>query len=1213
MPRAARRLFFESGEEIKAEKQLKKSNIVYVSMGEEFIDPLLNTKQIIDQRKLLLWTSNGLQVLSQEDEQNMASLYRINSEKQATESDEVNEWQSLHRRERLLRTKHTKRLIVFENGSEYNSMLVVIEIIDPLIKNKLNMEEITRMERAFLNEFLLECTSRMKLFSPARIIYNWHGNRVKGIEDIPVLDQSLQAIIGEVEHAPIWISKGEGCDSKAVILFLEKFIRSARKNYNKLKKEKKVTQKNLYDLKTQRPVQHTIAIRIVELDNQLSTVLTKMDELNNSISKLNSLKSELEKTGGEEDLYKHIKPLSTTQSIFGGSASKGLKLKVYMNGTDEHYMLVYFSKKEFKELENEKSKEQNTNKSFSPKLIEPAIYELLKHITQIVHAKNRSSPALFTRLFDQSGAEVTSIKQLKYEESVWVSSGEDWKSLKNEMVLSLSIDKLILDTEKNTQNFEKGENSVSSITKKSIDKNTMIFTSSESDNEMNSDDEYEYKTITTKTNKPQTKEINMRKNKEALNLNTTIQLNYSHEGEAQGIIKELNQESIDPFYKSCYWGVTNINKIVFLSKLDQLEQDKQNNLKKSHQAIIYCKKAQDRFLYPRLAILPKKSIYKKADNQEDDDGKSKVKKVKLALFENFQYSLQIWQFDQKGFIYNRFFRNLCFTINRSISVQLKLSLKNSSKNVENQESNQTIIKGFAITLGTRNLNEMTNDINDKKQNQEWGFSSIGNIYSRAFDDKKMVMTNLRSLIKELEKNDNGVILSYSLEIIDKEDKENFLDKQELPIVLLERLDDPVTSRLTSSQRWAIKQNDFKRIGEWRFSTLATPEWHKLAYSWPVNEREELISNFEWPINGFLISDVPPLKNLEPFENEPTTKLRVLRNGSFNTKTSISLPYSEFNQFLNTCYTLLGLSTAARRLFDEKGTEHFDLSKLKHNQLVYVSCGEAWIAPEYARKEYYTKLRLAALAEDLSKINYFNSLKAESSNLVIEAQDLLLQEGYFSHFKLSYIYFCFFHSIMNIFIFLDVPLVVAQYYLNDENLALSTNLNASKSFDDDRNQEHLSKLNSMKLFRYKANKVAAQKFAYDVQTSFIYSVENPQLVLGAKSLDGNSKYVCLMGKCEDSLNQKWIFKKNRTVALKTRPDLVLSVKLPPLEKCQFDFLKNRKDTDDEHINTKNFILNQSSLVVQPFLDYGNAHQMWKLDSEGFIHAFAADDKMNIGLK
>ncbi len=217
--------------------------------------------------------------------------------------------------------------------------------------------------------------------------------------------------------------------------------------------------------------------------------------------------------------------------------------------------------------------------------------------------------------------------------------------------------------------------------------------------------------------------------------------------------------------------------------------------------------------------------------------------------------------------------------------------------------------------------------------------------------------------------------------------------------------------LASSQRWAIKQENARSIGEWRFSELSTALWHKMALTWPVDEKENLIEKFRWPINGYLIPGPPPLKNMDESGDGSRTRLRVLRNGCIDTSTAqiisrmdarhlmkefihctkISYRQFEFNVFLDTVTTTLGLANAARRVFDSEGNEHHDLSQLEQNQLIYVSMGEAWIHPKTVKQEHERKFLLANLAEDLYKILYFINLK-NCDNFVMQAQNTLLQEG-----------------------------------------------------------------------------------------------------------------------------------------------------------------------------------------------------------------------------
>ena len=84
------------------------------------------------------------------------------------------------------------------------------------------------------------------------------------------------------------------------------------------------------------------------------------------------------------------------------------------------------------------------------------------------------------------------------------------------------------------------------------------------------------------------------------------------------------------------------------------------------------------------------------------------------------------------------------------------------------------------------------------------------------------------------------------------------------------------------------------------------------------------------------------------------------------------------QFLERCTSLLDLPFAARRLFDESGKEHFSLVNLSRDQLVYVSCGEAWSDPTLSKAEQQRRFLLSNLASDVSQIRHFVNLRHADS-------------------------------------------------------------------------------------------------------------------------------------------------------------------------------------------------------------------------------------------
>lgn len=84
------------------------------------------------------------------------------------------------------------------------------------------------------------------------------------------------------------------------------------------------------------------------------------------------------------------------------------------------------------------------------------------------------------------------------------------------------------------------------------------------------------------------------------------------------------------------------------------------------------------------------------------------------------------------------------------------------------------------------------------------------------------------------------------------------------------------------------------------------------------------------------------------------------------------------QFLDYCTSMLNLPFAARRLFDKKGNEHFDLQNLNRNDLVYVSCGETWTDPRLTRAEQQRRFLLSQLSQDVAKIRQFCALRNPES-------------------------------------------------------------------------------------------------------------------------------------------------------------------------------------------------------------------------------------------
>lgn len=66
--------------------------------------------------------------------------------------------------------------------------------------------------------------------------------------------------------------------------------------------------------------------------------------------------------------------------------------------------------------------------------------------------------------------------------------------------------------------------------------------------------------------------------------------------------------------------------------------------------------------------------------------------------------------------------------------------------------------------------------------------------------------------------------------------------------------------------------------------------------------------------------------------------------------------------------------AARRLFDTRGFEIFDLTSIPRDSYVYVTCGENWIDPALTKAEEQRRLLLANLSHDIRKMFFYCALR-----------------------------------------------------------------------------------------------------------------------------------------------------------------------------------------------------------------------------------------------
>ena len=127
---------------------------MYISCGEDFDDPFLKTKAILDKRKAVLWTSNGVHFMSQDDISENNQDLKANME-MSNNASKLN-------KSKLKSLLHSKRLVVYENGTEFNPASVIMEALSSTANTHLKTSDIEKFELEFLKDFLDECSNRLK-------------------------------------------------------------------------------------------------------------------------------------------------------------------------------------------------------------------------------------------------------------------------------------------------------------------------------------------------------------------------------------------------------------------------------------------------------------------------------------------------------------------------------------------------------------------------------------------------------------------------------------------------------------------------------------------------------------------------------------------------------------------------------------------------------------------------------------------------------------------------------------------------------------------------------------------------------------------------------------------------------------------------------------------------------------------------------------------
>ena len=267
------------------------------------------------------------------------------------------------------------------------------------------------------------------------------------------LDKCLQALasgsVAEVEHTPVWASKGEGFDPRGARAFVETMLKFVRDKRRSMRAQVAKMRKTHAELEASSP--HRIgnaqrSQRMAELDALIDQLVKQMDELAAATSRLEAVLASLQalcaalaETGGNglDTLYRHIKQVQTSDQIFGGLASKGLNLKCALNGTELEFD-VFFNLRDW-----------STSNSADPDTQHSHMHQLVAECQRVINRHTQCRNVRVARLLDEAGDELRTVIKLVGKEPpvlVWaLQVGETWRPHKQLLrALKLNVATLVV-------------------------------------------------------------------------------------------------------------------------------------------------------------------------------------------------------------------------------------------------------------------------------------------------------------------------------------------------------------------------------------------------------------------------------------------------------------------------------------------------------------------------------------------------------------------------------------------------------------------------------------------------------------------------------------------------------------------------------------------------------------------------------------------------
>ncbi|KAH3884070.1 doublecortin domain-containing protein 1-like [Dreissena polymorpha] len=221
---------------------------------------------------------------------------------------------------------------------------------------------------------------------------------------------------------------------------------------------------------------------------------------------------------------------------------------------------------------------------------------------------------------------------------------------------------------------------------------------------------------------------------------------------------------------------------------------------------------------------------------------------------------QIWVISKSGFIYIKPFPQMCLAVS-SLRINTQLSGRN------------TAVSGYVVTLQKKMVGN---------PHQMWNFNPDATISSKQYPD--LLLTYLG---KRFGENSDDVSQPEGV-------------KPGVRVYLV--VSEPLTKKHDKPlQRFALKQERFDNIGQWKHNDATNPEWNKQALSWPTKADGSLNQDYDWPMEGYIIPCAPKLHKKISHEDGLTgmtpLRLMVLKNGERNTNLVVPVVGPNLTNFM----------------------------------------------------------------------------------------------------------------------------------------------------------------------------------------------------------------------------------------------------------------------------------------------------------------------------